>query len=211
MQLEQLRPHLWRWTAPHPDWRPGADWDQEVSCAAVVCDEEFLLVDPLAPAGEDAERFWRAVDRDIEHHGAPHVVLTVPWHVRSTAEVVRRYPGTRVWAYEPGAADVDLATDQFGDGDPLPGGLLPFGAHGEPEAVLWSGGHRALITGDVILSSDGGLRLLPSSWLSRGVTLAQVREALAPLLDLPVELILPAHGEPVTEDAAAALARALSA
>ena len=36
-------------------------------------------------------------------------------------------------------------------------------------------------------------------------------QPLAPLLELPVELILPAHGEPVTEDAASALARALSA
>ena len=211
MQLEQLRPHLWRWTAPHPDWRPRADWDQEVASVALVRDEEFVLVDPLAPPGQDAERFWRAVDRDVEHHGAPHVVLTVPWHVRSTAEVVQRYPGTRVWVYEPGADDVELVTDRFADGDALPGGLVPFGARGEPEAVLWSAEHRALISGDVILSSNGGPRLLPASWLSRGVTLTEIRTALAPLLELPVELILPALGEPVTEDAAAALARALSA
>ena len=207
MQLDQLRPRLWRWTAPHPDWRPRADWDQEVACTALVSDE-FVLVDPLAPTGDDAERFWRAVDRDVEHHGAPHVVLTVPWHQRSTAEVVDRYSGTRVWVYEPGAKDVQHVTDRFTDGDALPGGLVPYGARWEPEAVLWSPEHRALITGDVIL---GGPRLLPSAWLSRGVTLADVREALAPLLELPVELILPAHGEPVTEDAAAALARALSA
>ena len=206
MQLEQLRPHLWRWTAPHPDWSPQADWHQEVACAAIVRDQEFVLVDPLAPPGDDAERFWRAVDRDVEHHGAPHVVLTNPWHIRSTAEVVERYAGTRVWAYEPG--NVELVTDRFRDGDALPGGLVPFGARWEPEAVLWSAEHRALISGDVIL---GGPRLLPASWLSGGVTLADVRAALAPLLELPVELILPAHGEPVTEDAAAALARALSA
>jgi glyoxylase-like metal-dependent hydrolase (beta-lactamase superfamily II) len=211
MELEQLRPHLWRWTAPHPDWRPGADWEQEVACAAIVRGDEFVLVDPLVPPGDDGERFWRAVARDVEHHGLPNVVLTVPWHDRSTAEVVERYPGTRVWVYGPGAGDVEQVTDRFGDGDPLPGGLVPFGAHWEPEAVLWSAEHRALITGDVMLSSTGGLRLLPASWLSKGVTLDEVRQALAPLLDLPVELILPAHGAPVTEDAAGALARALSA
>ncbi len=208
MRLVQIRPHLWRWTAPHPDWTPGADWDQEVACAALVRDEEFVLIDPLAPPGEDAERFWRAVDRDVEHHGAPHVVLTVPYHVRSTAEVVQRYAGTRVWVYEAGVDDVELVTDSFAEGDALPGGLVPFWARWEPEVVLWSPEHRALITGDVI---HGGPRLLPASWLSADVTLADVRAALAPLLDLPVELILPSHGEPVTEDAAAALARALSA
>jgi hypothetical protein len=105
----------------------------------------------------------------------------------------------------------DVVNEQFTDGDALPGGLVPFGAGGEPEVVLWSAEHRALITGDVILSSNGGPRLFPASWLSRGVTLADVRAALAPLLELPVELILPGHGEPVTEDAGAALARALSA
>ena len=196
----------------HPDWRPKADWDQEVACIALV-ENEFVLVDPLAPQGADAERFWRAVDRDVEHHGPPNVVLTVSWHDRSTAEVVERYEGTRVWVYEPAAGDVAQTTDVFTDGDALPGGLVPYGAGGEPEAVLWSPAHRAVIAGDLLLGSDSfgnALRLLPASWLSKGVTLAQVRAALAPLLDLPVELILPAHGEPVTEDAAAALARALA-
>ena len=210
MQLEQLRPHLWRWTAPHPDWRPRADWDQEVASVALVRDEEFVLVDPLAPPGEDAERFWRAVDRDVEHHGAPHVVLTVPWHVRSTAEVVRRSPVRASGSTSPAQTTSSSSPTDSRTGTLCPAGSFPRGTR-EPEAVLWSAEHRALISGDVILSSNGGPRLLPASWLSRGVTLADIRTALAPLLELPVELILPAHGEPVTEDAAAALARALSA
>jgi glyoxylase-like metal-dependent hydrolase (beta-lactamase superfamily II) len=200
MRLEQLRPHLWRWTAPHPDWKPehaegGQGWEQEVACAAIVRDREFVLVDPLVPA-DDEDRFWRAVDRDVEHHGAPHVVLTVAWHGRSTPEIAARYPGTSVWAH----------------GDPLPGGLVAFDARWAPEVVLWSAEHRALITGDVILGgASGGLRLLPDSWLPDNVTRTDVAEALTPLLELPVELVLPAHGEAVTDDARGALARALSA
>ena len=205
MKLDQLRPHLWRWTAPHPGWRPGDDWDQEVACAAIVRDEEFVLVDPLAPE-DDAERFWRAVDRDVEHHGPPHVVLTVAWHARSAAEIANRYPGTRVWVY--GDPEGVPVTDAFSPGDELPGGLVGYDARWAPEVVLWSAEHRALLTGDVLL---GGPRLLPDSWLSEGVTRDDVRAALAPLLELPVELILPAHGEPVTEGAATELARALSA
>jgi glyoxylase-like metal-dependent hydrolase (beta-lactamase superfamily II) len=75
--------------------------------------------------------------------------------------------------------------------------------------VLWSEEHRALLTGDVLLGGPDGLRLLPESWVPEGMTRAGVAEALAPLLDLPVEIVLPAHGDPVLADGAAALERAL--
>ncbi len=217
MRVIELRPHLWRWSAPHPEWRPanardGQGWEREVASAAIVRDDEFVLVDPLAPTDEaDREEFWRAVDRDVEHHGAPHVVLTVPAHRRSTDEVWARYDGTRVWAYR-GETEGGTATDRYDVDTELPGGLRAFDARWEPEAVLWSADHSALLTGDVI-QGDGaaGLRLLHDSWLAEGMTRADVAGALAPLLDLPVELVLPAHGEAVLADGAAALRRALEA
>src|SRR3712207_7332660 len=49
----------------------------------------FVLVDPLVPADE-AERFWRALDRDVEQHGAPNVLITVSWHTRSAREIHER-------------------------------------------------------------------------------------------------------------------------
>jgi signal transduction histidine kinase len=61
--------------------------------------------------------------------------------------------------------------------------------------------------GDVLLGRDDGLRLCPDSWLPDDVTPRQFREGLRPLLDLPIELVLPAHGEPTDR---AALERALS-
>jgi glyoxylase-like metal-dependent hydrolase (beta-lactamase superfamily II) len=215
MRVEQLRPHLWRWTAPHPDWRPehaddGQGWEREVASAAVVRDDEFVLVDPQAPADEaDRETFWSAVDRDVSHHGAPHVVLTVAWHRRSADEVAARYEGTRVWAYR-GEAEGGPVTDAYDVGTELPGGLRAFDAHWAPEAVLWSPEHRALLTGDVLLGGgSAGLRLLPESWVPEGMTRADVAAALEPLLELPVEIVLPAHGDPVLADGAAALERAL--
>ena len=42
------------------------------------------------------------------------------------------------------------------------------------------------------------------------ITTAQLRQALHPLLDLPVELVLVSHGEPVLADAKQALVAALS-
>jgi glyoxylase-like metal-dependent hydrolase (beta-lactamase superfamily II) len=209
--VEQLRPHLWRWTARHPEWKPGDDWGQEVSSVAIV-HEEFVLVDPLAPqAPEEARSFWEAVDADVDGHGPPHVVLTVPWHYRSAQAVLDRYDGARLWLHERSLTDAEVApTDTFRLEDQLPGGLQPLDGRWADEALLWSAAHRALITGDVLLGdADGGLRLCPESWIPAGMTRPQLAGHLRPLLELPVELVLPGHGEPVRDDAHTALTRAL--
>jgi glyoxylase-like metal-dependent hydrolase (beta-lactamase superfamily II) len=89
--------------------------------------------------------------------------------------------------------------------------MRAFDAGWEGEVELWLPDHRALVTGDVVLGApDGGLRLLPDSWLPEGVTKPDVRAALAPLGELPVELVLPAHGEAVLVDGAEALRRAMA-
>ena len=83
MVVTELATGLWRWTAPHPDWRPDADWPQEVGCVYAELPECVGLVDPLVPAGEEG-RFWEALDRDVERLGLPVRVLeTVRWHERS--------------------------------------------------------------------------------------------------------------------------------
>jgi hypothetical protein len=179
-----------------------------------VREDVFVLIDPQAPStGDDRERFWRAVDGDVEHHGPPQIVLTVPWHARSTAEIASRYDGSGVWVYERAAhaAEGFEPTHTFGLDDELPGGMRAFAAGWENEVELWLPEHRALVTGDVILGAPGGaLRLLPDSWLPEGLTKAELRDALAPLRELPVELVLPAHGEPVLSTGAEALRRAFA-
>jgi hypothetical protein len=82
------------------------------------------------------------------------------------------------------------------------------------EKMVWLPGPRALIPGDRLLGGDaGGLRLCPPSWLRYlrpGLTQDELRQALRPLLDLPVEMVLVSHGDPVLENGHAALERALS-
>jgi hypothetical protein len=218
MKVEQIRPRLWRWTATHPDWTPeegGPDgWDPEVASFALVEDDALVLIDPLVPA-EDDERFWRALDDDVAHHGPPQILLTVFWHTRSTQTILDRYEGAS--AYAPSAA-ADQARERvptvelFDLGDTLPGGVEARGTVHRAEAVLWIAKHRALAAGDILLGTrDGGVRVCPDSWLRPGVAGGQVREGLRPLLELPVELLLLAHGRPVRENAAAALEQALSA
>ena len=74
---------------------------------------------------------------------------------------------------------------------------------------------RALVAGDRLVGTPGGgLRVCPQSWLGYlpgGLTVAELRDRLRPLLDLPVELVLVSHGDPVLAGGHAALAAALEA
>ena len=67
--------------------------------------------------------------------------------------------------------------------------------------------------GDRILGDrPPGLRLCPESWLRYldGYTLDDLRAGLQPLLELPVELVLVSHGEPVLQNGHDELERALA-
>ena len=70
--------------------------------------------------------------------------------------------------------------------------------------MLWVASCRALVVGDTLVDVGRGLEL--NRRLRGGVTREQVVDGLRPLLDQPVELVLPAHGPPAD---AAALGRAL--
>ena len=73
------------------------------------------------------------------------------------------------------------------------------------DLVLWIERARAVVSGDSLADLGPGLAL--NEWLRGGVTREQVLQRMRPLLELPVEIVLPAHG-PAT--GRAALERALS-
>lgn len=74
------------------------------------------------------------------------------------------------------------------------------------DLVLWIEGQAALVAGDTLIDRGNGLEF-PADWANKGVAPEQILETLRPLLDLPVELVLPTHGSPADR---AALDRALS-
>jgi glyoxylase-like metal-dependent hydrolase (beta-lactamase superfamily II) len=219
VDVSEIRPRLWRWTATHPDWTPeqgGSDgWEPEVSSYALVEDDRLVLIDPLVPAeAGEADRFWRALDRDVDEHGPPQILLTVFWHARSAQAILDRYDGARVFAP---AARVDEARERvpavetYDLGGTLPGGIEAKGTEHRGEALLWIAGHRALAAGDLLLgTSGGGVRVCPDAWLRPGVTGKDIREGLRHVLELPVEALLLTHGEPVFDDAHAKLEAALA-
>ena len=205
----ELVPGLTRWTAFHPEWR------KDVGCVALDTDDGLVLVDPLVPAPPDEEHaFWHALDARAHATAHVHVLLTLHYHLRSAPDVVARYrerPGATLWATHATAARVDVEVDTPCDpGDALPAGIQALATGRDDEVALWLPDARALVTGDVLL---GGIRkpyrVCPASWLPKGVARASVAAALDPLRALPVEVLVPLHGPPVTENARAALATAL--
>jgi glyoxylase-like metal-dependent hydrolase (beta-lactamase superfamily II) len=214
--VAELEPGLWRWSSRHPEWSAEEEWEPEVASYFVVEDGTLVLIDPLVPAdGDEEERFWRALDSDVEKHGPPQVLLTVFWHARSTQAVLDRYEGAR--AYAPGARAAEArervpSAELYELGATLPGGIEAKGTEHRGEALLWIPSRRALAAGDILLGTrDGGVRVCPDSWLRPGVTPEMLREGLQPLLELPVETLLLTHGEAILGGAHAQLEAALSA
>ena len=72
--------------------------------------------------------------------------------------------------------------------------------------MLWIESQRAVVAGDSLADFGDGIAIQPG-WLRKKVTREQVAEGLRPLLRLPVEVVLPAHGAPTDR---AALEHALS-
>lgn len=205
--MQQIEDGIWRWTGYHEEWRG------DVGSIYVETKDGVVLIDPLVPP-EDTERFWRALDRDVQRAGGPvRVLVTVFWHTRSAAEMVRRY-GARVLAPSSARATVSrrarAVVETFRLGDRLPGGVEAFGTARAGEVVYWIPRHHALVPGDVILGAEGGgVRLCPASWLPSGKGHTELATSLRPLLRLPIERILVSHGEPVLAGGADALAAAL--
>ncbi len=208
MEVEELVPGLWRWTGRHEEWK------QQVGCVYYESADGVCLIDPLVPP-EETDRFLQALDRDVARIGGPvHVLVTVVWHARSARELVERYDA-RVWAPSRVRAAVarraGVVAHPFRPGDRLPGDMQALATARGGEVLYWLPGPRALVAGDAILGAGGGgLRLCPESWLPTGVGHAALRQALRPVLDLPVERVLVSHGEPVRADGARTLRAILS-
>jgi len=193
--IEEVAPGLRRWTVRHEEWK------EEVGSLAVDTADGLVLIDPLEPPA--------GLGR------AEHVLLTVFFHLRSTADV----GAPRVWAAKYSTRSLAnrgvTVTDQVADGG-LPGGIGAIQTARRAEVAYWLPEQRSVVVGDVLLGAGAKprptgepLRLCPERWLG-GPSHDELRASLAPLLELPVERVLVAHGAPVLEDARAALERVLT-
>jgi glyoxylase-like metal-dependent hydrolase (beta-lactamase superfamily II) len=220
--VRELSPGLWHWQARHPEWESSEPWDPNVSSYAIDDGERLLLFDPL---GVPSEIEGLSAKRETA------IVLTAPWHERDSEQLVQRL-GVPVYTPLPDSAQYLMETygvtaEQAGDGSPdvvwllrenkgearpyAAGDRLPFGAdvfegHKTNDTVLWLESHGAVISGDTLVDFGNGLEI-NERWLRPGMTREGIAAGLRPLLDLPIEHMLPTHGVPTDRGA---LERALT-
>jgi hypothetical protein len=193
--MDEIAPSLWHWKAVRE--RIGA----EVS--SYYLQSERVVVDPMIPP-QGLEFF--------EVHGAPeHAVLTNRHHDRDAWRLQDAY-GTTVHCIRNGLHEIEGrgAVAAFDFGDELPGEIhvREVDAICPDETALYIPRHRALAVADGVVRwrGDDELQFVPDSLMDDPVqTKRQLRAAYRRLLELEFELLLLAHGDPITTDARRAL------
>src|SRR5919198_322542 len=157
--MQRLSEGLWRWTARHPEWHPG-EFGAEVACFAAQAGDTTLLIDPLLPP--DPQPVLDTIDGTLDSRLA--ILVSIPYHVRSSEELWRRYRSkadTTIHGHpacakrledESAFRPIDRAAE-------LPGGVT---AHtiGKPrgyETPLHIPSHAALVFGDAVAEWQGEL------------------------------------------------------
>jgi hypothetical protein len=224
--MRQLTDGLWRWTARHPEWHPG-EFGAEVACFAARAagggggrddDDVLLLIDPLLPEDEEAAApVLETIEANLGDRLA--ILVTVPYHVRSSEELWRRYgkdAETTIHGHKAAAKRLrnKAAFREIEPGTPLPGGVT---AHtiGKPrrhEMPLHLPSHDALSFGDAVVEHDGALKVWASDKIDAKVERFyrdRFNPTLEPLLELPFDAVLPTHGQPLLTGGKRSLRQAL--
>src|SRR5688500_355090 len=101
----KLANDLWRWTARHPEWHPG-DFGKEVAGFALRTGDDAILIDPLLPP--NAEPVLELIESILGDRLS--ILITVPYHVRSSEEIRRRFKSkaeTTIWGHPACATRLD--------------------------------------------------------------------------------------------------------
>ena len=209
--MRELRPGVWHWQSSHPAWNEEEEWPEAVSSYGIELGNDFVLFDPLAVPDELRER-------------ATAVVLTAPYHERDARRLGLpvHTPPADTWqdwvekfGIDPdrvrGMESEDLAWLRAGGGE---GHFHGPGAWPLASCVRGPRGQRSHPLAPVDrrdrhgrLALRLGRRTGHLDRRSQARDARRCRPTARPLLDLPVELVLPAHGEPTDR---AALERVLS-
>ena len=172
-----------------------------------------MLFDPLSVPDELRRR-------------ATAVVLTAPYHERGARDLGLpvHTPPADTWedwvekfGVDPdqvrGMESDDLAWLRAGEGEghfhgpgAWPFGLTAYAGRESNDLILWLPSIGGIVTGDSLSNVDDGLDIQLGG--RKHVTRDEVVRRLRQLLELPIELVLPAHGAPTDR---AALERVLAA
>ena len=222
--MEQIAPGIYRWTAPHPEWRSSVE---EVVSYALVSGEALAFVDPLLPAEGDARRAPLFVDIDalIDEAQRLELLVSIPYHTRSVETLYERYSRTvptLIW----GHAGVKKRLTRLAPFEVIPqsaageaaeiadGAVLAYtiGKPRRSEYPLYFPDLRAVAFGDAVVGAQGGVRFwnqgssTGADWY-RDVFAATLRG----LAEQDIEYVLTTHGPAVLSDGRRALEECLAA
>jgi hypothetical protein len=166
--MDELSRGIFRWTAPHPEWRTRIEWGHEVASFALVAADALVLIDPQLPP-EDSPALAPVLadlDRLAGSAGRLEIMVTVPYHARSAEPLYERYRAklaSRIWAHPATAKRFAHETPftHIEPGVPV-GGLARAFAIGNPrrhETPLYFADHKALAFGDTVIGIEGTLRV----------------------------------------------------
>jgi hypothetical protein len=203
VEIRDVTDGVWIWRRAHPDWAAHLEWPRQVASTCVESGGEVVLIDPIAPAPEDAA-FWERLDT------RPPTVVAIlkPDHVRDVDLFVDRY-GARAFGprlfFRDNIPTATLRPILAGYGHELPGGLVPqYDGRSREETPMWVPQRRTLVFADGLTAPEGDLRIWHTPWHEQAVL-----PALRSLLALPFEHVIVSHGEPVHDRAAFERALAL--
>jgi hypothetical protein len=184
---------LWVWQLEHPDWRPELDWPQLITSTCVESRGEVAVLDPLAPPPDSPA--WERLDA----RPPTMAVVLKPDHIRHVDLFVDRY---RARAFGPSLFwrdDIpDTELEPVDPGATLPGGLVAlYDGRGRAETPMWLPEQRALVFADALTAPEGVLRVWATPWHEQ-----RALPALRRLLELPFEIVIVSHGDPVHDRAA---------
>jgi hypothetical protein len=193
--VREIAAGLWHWTVRHDRIGMGVS-------SYYLADERVLIDAKLPPEGIE----W------LERHGAPeHVLLTNRHHDRD-AWRLREAFGCTVHCIRNGLHELAGRgpVEAFDFGDELPGGVVAHevGAICPDETALHIPAYKALACADGVVRwpGDEELVFVPDGLMDDPEeTKAGLRDAYRRLLDLDIDLLLLAHGDPVVGGAGDAL------
>ena len=205
---------LWRWTARHPEWHPGEFGAEVASFAAKADDGTLLLIDPLLPE-QEPNAVLDLLDNEAGERVA--ILISVPYHVRSSEELRKRYDAT-IHGHKAAAKRLSSKSGfhEIDPGATLPGGVTAY-TIGKPrrhEMPLHIPSHDALVFGDAVVEVDGAVRVWASDKVdakARRFYRERFNPTLEPLLELSFERVLVTHGRPLMDGGKRALGEALAA
>ena len=217
--MQEIVDGIYRWTAPHPEWRTRVEWGHEVACFALASRERLALIDPLLPSDSRRDQVLATLDGFADGAARIDLAITVPYHTRSAEELYRRYRDgtpTAIWGHPAVSRrfdDPQTPLRVVEPGTTIDGAAIAY-AIGKPrrhEMPLYFPKWKALAFGDTVIGIDGRLRVWEQASTDREWYERRFVPTLRPLLEPDVERVLVTHGPPVLHDGRRALEDALAA